>query len=246
MDAFEILLSLAVGIIAGFFGATVGGGGLLAIPYLIFIGLPPQIAIATARFGDLGGVAALRTFWKGGKIIWKYVPILAALSLGGSLIGANILLSVDPDALQKIAGVLLIVLLPFVAFKKEIGVVRREVSKRSKVVGGGIYFAIQTFTGFFAAGTGPLVFYTLVMTFGLTIVEAVATQLIPFLVLAISSVLIFALHGLIDYTIGIVVLLGTAAGGYIGAHFATRTDSRWLKVLFAVMVSAAGIKLLFS
>lgn len=65
------------------------------------------------------------------------------------------------------------------------------------------------------------------------------------LVLTVTSVTIFAVHGLVDYATGIVVLVGTAAGGYAGAHFAIQTGARWLKVLFAVMVAVASIKLLF-
>jgi len=246
MDVLHIVLSFIVGAVAGFFGATVGGGGMLAIPYLMFIGLPPQIAIASARFGDMGfAMTSIRKFWKSNQIVWEYVPMLAVISLAGSLIGANILLTIEPEYLQKVAAILLFLLLPFVVFKKEMGVVRREVSKRSELISACVYFLIQTVTGFFAAGTGPLVYYTLMAGFGLTIVEAVATQMIPFLVLAVSSVIIFAMHGLIDYPTGFVLLLGSAIGGYIGAHVAIRKGARWIKGLFAVMVLAAGLKLLF-
>ena len=43
-----------VGAFAAWFGAMVGGGGLVSIPFLIFMGLPPQVAIATNKFGGFG------------------------------------------------------------------------------------------------------------------------------------------------------------------------------------------------
>lgn len=235
-----------VGVVASFFGSMVGGGSLLSIPMLIFLGLPPQVAIATDRFGGIGqAVVAFFKFHKAGKVVWRYVPLLAVISLAGSLIGANILLSVDQDLLQKIAGILLFVLLPFVFLKRDIGVDRRAVTVAKKAAGSVVYFIIQTFTGFFGAGTGPFIFYTLMIGFGLTILEAVATQLIPLLVLSISSVAVFAYKGIISYQIGLVLLAGMIVGGYIGAHVALKKGNAWIKRLFAIIVVIAGAKLLF-
>lgn len=245
-EPITLIFVFLVGVVAAFFGAMVGGGSLLSIPFLIFLGLPPQVAIATDRFGGIGGtITAFFKFLKAKKIVWKYVPILALLSLGGSLIGANILLSIDQNLLQKIAGILLLILLPFVFLKRDIGVERVIVSKAKMVAGSVIYFLVQIFTGFFGAGTGPFIFYTLMVGFGLTIIESVATQLIPLLVLSISSIIIFALKGIIDFQIGIVLLAGMAVGGYIGAHVALKKGSAWIKGLFSILVIIASIKLLF-
>lgn len=244
-EIITFILVFLVGVVASFFGSMVGGGSLLSIPFLIFLGLPPQVAIATDRFGGIGAATtAFLKFKKAEKIVWKYIPLLAVISLAGSLIGANILLSVDPKILQKIAGVLLLVLLPFVFLKRDIGVERTETSKLKKIFGSIIYFFIQTFTGFFGAGTGPFIFYTLMIGFGLSIIEAVATQILPLLVLSVSSIAIFTLKGIINYKIGIILLAGMATGGYIGAHVALKKGSAWVKSLFVILVVIAATKLL--
>lgn len=246
MDITSVVATYAIAVAGGFFGATVGGGGLVMIPYMMMLGLPPQVAIASARFGDLGlAVTSSIQFWRSGQIVWKYVPVLTAVSLVGAIIGANILLSVQPEHLRTIAAVILVALLPLVIFRRDVGVVRREVSRLTKALSTCAYFIIQTFTGFFGAGTGPLAYYTLMIGHGLTIIEAVATHMIPFLVLGLASVAVFAAHGLIDYPTGIILLAGTATGGYIGAHVAVRKGARWIKGAFAVMVIAAALKLLF-
>lgn len=235
-----------IGVIAAFFGSMVGGGSLLSIPALMFFGLPPQVAIATDRFGGIGPtITAFLKFRKAGKVVWKYVLWLSILSLAGSLIGANILLNIDPGFLQKLAGVLLLLLLPFVFLKRDIGVERNVVTKTKMVLGSIVYLLIQIFTGFFGAGTGPFIFYTLMIGFGLTIIESVATQLIPLFVLSVSSVVIFALNGLIDYQLGIALLAGMSIGGYIGAHVALKKGAAWVKGLFIILVVIASTKLLF-
>ncbi len=245
MDILILVSLFLIGVFGGFFGATVGGGGLFMIPYLMFTGLAAPVAVASARFGDIGlAIAASYKYWKEKKILWKYVPILAILSLVGSLIGARILLAIDPSVLKTIAALLLFALLPIVLFKKKIGTEHREVSTVSRGVSSCLYFVLQTVTGFFGAGTGPLTQYTLMVGFGFTIVEGAATQMIPFLILTLSSTAVFAWYGLIDLASCIPLFIGSAVGGYLGAHFASKTSTGWLKALFAIMVIAAGFKLL--
>ncbi|HVW67229.1 MAG TPA: sulfite exporter TauE/SafE family protein [Candidatus Peribacteraceae bacterium] len=246
MPAFVIYIGIfLIGVAASVIGSMVGGGSLLSIPFLIFLGLPPQVAIATDRFGSLGTLTALLKFWKAKKIVWKYVPVFALLSLAGSLIGANILLNINTSILQKIIGVLLFILLPIILFKKHIGVERGKTNILKMIVGVVLYFLIQVLAGFFGGGTGTLIFYTLMMCFGLTIIEANATQTIPVFILYISSLIIFGLHGIIDYAYGFVLMAGMATGGYIGAHIALTKGNEWVKRLFFILVLMMGVKLLF-
>lgn len=235
-----------IGVIASILGSLVGGGSLLSIPFLMFVGLPPQIAIATDRFGSVGqAITAFFKFQKAKKILWKQVPLLAVLSLTGSLIGANILLNINSKILQNIVGVILIILLPFIVFKKDLGVRRNKTKGLKMFFGLSIYLLVQIFTGFFGGGTGPIIFYILMTFFGLAIIEANATQIIPVLVLYISSLTIFAINGIINYKIGAVLLIGMAIGGYIGAHLALKKGNKWVKSLFVLLVIISGIKLLF-
>jgi uncharacterized protein len=236
-----------IGLVASTIGTMVGGGSLLSIPFLMFVGLPPQVAIATDRFGGLGVAAtALYKFWTAGKIVWKYVPILALASLAGSVIGANALVRFDPVVLKGTVGFLIIALLPTIFLGRGVGVEVRETSWGQLLLGLGIYFLVQILAGFLAAGTGTMIYYTLMLFFGVTITQVAATQILPFLVLTVSSLLIFAAHGLIEYRVGMVLIAGTAVGGYLGAHLAITQGDAWVRRLFAVVVLVLGARLLLS
>ncbi|MFH1448364.1 MAG: sulfite exporter TauE/SafE family protein [Candidatus Micrarchaeota archaeon] len=244
-EIITVLLVLFIGVTTGFFDSVIGAGGLISVPSLIFLGLPPQIAIATDRFGTLGQTfTALVKFWKAKKIVWKYVPILATISLFGSLIGANILLNIDPKILENIVGILILILLPIIFLKRDIGVRQVKKSKPKMVIGLLIYFFIMIYGGFFGQGTGPLIFYALTFFLGLTMIEVLATGIIPWFVLSMSSVAIFALNGIIDYEIGFILLISMAVGGYIGAHVALKKGDLWVKRLFALFVIILAVKLL--
>ena len=67
MLLFELLITFLVGLFASFFSTIVGGGALIKIPTLIFLGLPAQTAVATDRLSTLGFSAGLYKFGKEGK-----------------------------------------------------------------------------------------------------------------------------------------------------------------------------------
>lgn len=235
-----------IGVVSSMIGTMVGGGSLLSIPLLIFLGLPPHVAIATDRFAGLGaGVTALYKYAKAKKIVWKHVPILSLITLIGSLIGATILINVRADSLNSYVGLIILLLLPVLFLKPDAGVSAQSTSRSQTILGLTIYFAIQVLAGFFGGGTGTLIFYTLVFFFGLTIIQAVATQIIPFIILTISSSVLFALDGIIDYRLGVILMVAAAIGGYLGAGLAVEKGERWVRSLFALVVLLLGIKLIF-
>lgn len=243
--SFLLIISL-IGITAGFFDSLIGAGGLISVPLLVFLGLPPHVAIATDRFGTIGQIiAALIKFKKAKKILWKYVPALSLLALVGSLIGANILLNIDSNILQYVIGVLILIIFPFVLFKSDIGIKSIKVSKTKIAIGLFLYLIIMIFGGFFGQGTGPLIFYTLTYFLGLTMVEVLATGIIPWLVLSLSSLIIFAYNGIIDYKVGIILLITMSIGGYVGAHTAVSKGDKWIKNIFIIFVVISAVKLLF-
>jgi hypothetical protein len=248
MDIMELKLifTLIIGLIAGFIGAISGAGGLISIPFLIFLGIPPQIVLATNKFGGLGlSLGGLYKFIKEKQIIWRYAIILSACGISGSLIGSKILLTVDVDFLQKLIGILLIVLAPALFLKKDFGIVERETSTTRKIVGGFLYFSIAILSSFFG-GLGFVGMGIVVYFLGLTIIKANATELFSFSILSLTSVIIFAVNGIIDYKIGILLLLGMIVGGYLGAGMAIKKGNNWVKTFFFIVVIASAIKILIS
>jgi len=218
-EAALVLLISLIGLVTGFFDSIIGAGGLISVPSLVFLGFPAHIAIATDRFGSVGQafIATLK-FWKSKKIVWKYVPVLAVLSLIGSFIGAKILLDISPKVLGLVIGILMIILLPLIFLKKDLGIVRLKTGWTKKIIGAIIYFAIMIFAGFYGQGTGPMVFYTLTFFFGLTI---------------------------IDYKIGLILFATMSIGSYVGASTAIKKGDLWIKRLFVALVVAISVKLLF-
>lgn len=240
----KLIATLVIGTISGFIGAIAGGGGLLSIPFLIFLGIPPQITLATNKFGGMGlSFGALYKFIKEKKIIWQYAIFLSFFGILGSLIGSRILLTIDTSILQKLIGVLLILLIPTIFLKKSFGIEEKETSRKRKVVGYICYFLISIIASFFG-GMGIITMSIAIYFFGLPIIKANATELLSYSVFSLFSVIIFAFSGIINYQVGMVLFVGMLIGGYIGAHIAIKKGNKWVKFVFTIIVIASAIKIL--
>ena len=245
MEIGGLILVFLVGVSASFIGAMVGSAGLINIPFLIFMGLPPHVAIATNKLGGVGlKLGAFTKYWKTNLIKWNYFVPLTILGILAALVGAQILLWIDKDLLSRIVVVLLLLVLPVIFLKKEIGLKQRITTPFQKKLGYIFYFFAQVFSAFFGGGAGTFVIYTLMYFFGLTIIEAGATAMLPSLVSNLMAVVIFAFSGIINYKFGIVLFLGTVTGGRLGAMFALKKGNGWVKIIFVIIVLVLVIKMI--
>lgn len=245
MDIVKLIATFFVGVFGSFIGAMVGSGGLISIPLLIFLGLPPQVAIATHKFGSAGlKIGAATKFWKTNQIQWSYFVPFSILGFVAALAGAQILLTIGKDLLSHIVALLLLTVLPIIFLKKDAGIVHHTTSALKCAFGYLFYFLAQVFGAFFGGGAATIVFYVLMTFFGLTIVEASATTMLPSLIMTVAALVIFGLNGILNYESGVTIFFGMLVGGWLGAHTAVKKGNAWVKALLAVIVVISAIKLL--
>ena len=116
MDITQTIVALVAGVGAGFIGAVTGGGGLLSIPVLLFLGLPVDAAIGTNRFSAFGVIAAaVPEYYRAKKIRWKVAFKLVPLAMLGGLIGSKALTHINTDVLSVVVGILLLLMIPVVS-----------------------------------------------------------------------------------------------------------------------------------
>src|SRR5215471_2729647 len=86
LDIFVLLgLGTAVGFLSGVFGV---GGGFLLTPLLIFIGVPPTVAVASSANQLVGAsVSGVLAHWRRGNVDFKMGFILLLGGLAGSVLG---------------------------------------------------------------------------------------------------------------------------------------------------------------
>jgi len=88
---FEIALLIFTGIATGFLNVMAGGGSMLSVPVLIFLGVPGTVANGTNRIALLPqNISAVLAFYRKGFSNFKLSLSLAACTIPGTLIGATL------------------------------------------------------------------------------------------------------------------------------------------------------------
>ena len=85
---FIVVLGFVVGLLSGMFGV---GGGFLTTPLLIFYGIPPTVAVASAATQITGAsVSGAMVHMRRGGVDMKMAGVMIAGGLAGSVVGAGL------------------------------------------------------------------------------------------------------------------------------------------------------------
>ena len=85
---FIVALGFLVGLLSGMFGV---GGGFLTTPLLMFYGIPPTVAVASATTQITGAsVSGVHAHWRRGGVDLRMGAVMIAGGLVGSLVGAGL------------------------------------------------------------------------------------------------------------------------------------------------------------
>jgi len=114
----EIILFLGiVATLAGFIDAIAGGGGLLTVPALLWVGIPPLNALATNKLqGCFGTATASVNFWRKDLLPIKQLKTPIVMTFLGAICGTWLVQNVSSDSLNAIIPWLLISFAIFFAF----------------------------------------------------------------------------------------------------------------------------------
>lgn len=100
--------------------------------------------------------------------------------------------------------------------------------------------------GFLGGGGGVIVVALLLSTLKLHQKNAQATALVVILPLTLVSAAVYLLRGAVEWEPTLWVTLGVVAGGIAGALLLSKLKGNVVKIIFAVVLIAGGVKLLIA
>ncbi|MEO8164773.1 MAG: TSUP family transporter [Betaproteobacteria bacterium] len=246
----EIIALCGFAFLAGLVDAVAGGGGLIQVPALfaLFPNLPPSMLLGTNKFSSLAGtaIATLRYSWSV-QIDWRRVIPAAALAGAGALIGAKTVTLLDPTTLRPLLLLMLGIITADTLLRRQFGErgAALPVSDGSRAALFGVAAVFGFYDGFFGPGAGSLLMFVLVRWFGVDFLRAAATTKVLNVTTNFCALMLFILTGNVLYTVAIPMALLNVAGGYLGAHFAIRRGSRFIRGVFLIVVLSLLLKLVF-
>ena len=247
MSLTKIILILLAGTGAGFLNTVAGGGSLIAIPTLIFMGLPSAVANGTNRIALMvQNIVAISNFKRKGFFDFKFGLMLAGPAIVGSIVGSS--LAVDlPDAIfnKVLAGVMVIVL-ALIVFKpqKKLQTGPKELTTKNKIVAMLAFFFVGVYGGFIQAGVGIIIIATLTLVTGMNLVRINSIKVFVVALYMVSSLAVFIINGKVNWLLGLTLAVGNAIGAWLGSTFAVEKGDKWIKILLVVAVLTMAAKLL--
>jgi len=247
MNEILLLLLLAIiGFIAGVINTIAGGGSLLTLPMLIFMGLPPAVANGTNRIGIfIQCITSIAGFKSKGIKPTSFGVYLGVSALIGSIIGAQIAVDIKGDTFNKILAIVMVFIVFFMVFKPKVKLndVVERIQGKHLWISIVAFFFIGIYGGFIQAGVGIFILLALTSINYLSLVKSNAVKVLVVFIYTIAALAIFAYNQQINYLYGIVLALGNATGGWIASRWAVKKGDGLVKVFLVIMVVAMAIKL---
>ena len=239
-EFFWLFLGIA-SFITGVLASIGGAGGLIIMPFLIGSGVPPQVAVGTAKFSSFGLWAIVLTSFTKAKLIkWKYVLPMCILGAIGGIIGANIALSIDQNTMIFTIGILFLIIGALSLLNPDYGVIEQSVSRNKIIMGMILYFGIITFSCLFPGGMSIFIIFTLVTFMGLNALQAHATDILPWIAQTITSTAIYLMNDMVDFSLALSLFFGMALGGHIGSKLAIKKGAKLVKYLISILAVILG------
>ena len=247
MTALGLACLSVIFVLTAFVSVVTGGTSLITVPAMLQLGIHPHVAVATNMltliFLSLGGTVP---FLKSQLIHRKRLPILIGVTLIGSIVGASLLLLAPPTSMPFVVAVAMIVVVVFSVSKGNAGmfVVGVEPARISEVVGYVLTLILGVYGGFFSGGYVALLTAAFVACFGMTYLEAIATTKVLNLFSSLVATAVFAVRGLIDWKLGLILGAVSFVSAAAGAALSRKLSNHNLRRIFLVAVLALAVKTL--
>jgi uncharacterized membrane protein YfcA len=245
---YHYVLLIAVGFAVGFINTVAGGGSLLSLPVLIFLGLPPSVANGTNRVAIVIQTAtAVAGFKSKGVSTFPFNMYLGVSALVGAIIGARIAVDVDGALFNRILAIIMVTVIVIIIFKPKTNLQNIQERLTGKYLWIGIiaFFFFGIYGGFINAGLGFILILFLHYVNHMTLVRANATKVAVVFIYMLSALVVFALNDKVNWFIGLVLAVGNAGGAWIASRYSVKKGDKFIRLFLVIMVAVMAVKLWF-
>lgn len=240
------LAALVGGLVAGTIDAIAGGGGLITVPTLLAVGLPPHLALGTNKVQSTVGVATAMLRYRQGNLVrirqWTRAIVFTALGAAG---GTALIQHLSPGLLAWLIPGLLVVILVYTLLTPSLGEKERPERVKPAVLQPVAGSVLGFHDGFFGPGTGTFWAMTLVGLGGLDLRRATAATKVMNFTSNLVAAILFVAAGQVVVTVAAVMIVGQVIGSMIGAHLVLQRPPRFIRWVLIFSVTATAARLLW-
>ncbi len=252
LEPFELLLLAFAGFASGWINVIAGGGSLLTVPIMLFMGLPGPVANGTNRISIIAqNITAVGAFYSKGFSDFLLSATLSVAASIGAFAGALVGVELDGVWFNRTVAAVMIAVMVLMATGEDKAAPRRDLdpgasaTAKNPVLGHILMIGAGFWGGLIQIGVGFLMMPILYRVMGLDLVRVNMHKVFIALVFSIVALAVFASRVEIAWEAGAALALGTAVGGWMGAHAAIRKGEKFIKRALIAVLAAMAVKLLF-
>lgn len=238
-----LLLMFFVAGVAGCIDAMAGGGGLITIPAMLSIGVPPVSALATNKLqSSAGSFSASFYFVRAGMVNLREMVIPTACTFLGSLCGSTLVQQIDAGFLVTAVPIMLIAIATYFMFSKKLDGGEPKITL--KTFGMTVGTCIGFYDGFFGPGTGSFFAMAFVALLGMPLPKATAHTKVLNCTSNLTALASFVLGGHILWTLGLAMMGGQFIGARIGSRMVMTKGQKLIRPVIVTVCLIMSVRLI--
>lgn len=242
-----LLILGIVALAAGFIDAVAGGGGMLTVPALLSLGLPPHIALGTNKLAaSFASATAAWTYYKKNLFSPSFWIGSFVATFIGAITGTLIVNVISSDGLEKALPLIILAVAVYTIWHpqvKEATHTLPEPTRRLTIKQWLQGTSIGFYDGIAGPGTGAFWTVSSMILYRLDMLRACGLAKAMNFTSNITSLITFIVLGQVNFALGLTMGICLMLGAYIGAHSAIRFGAKFIRPVFVTVVFILAIKL---
>lgn len=232
---------------AGFVDSIAGGGGIISVPILLAVGLPPHLALGTNKLqSSFGSLTSSINYYRGGLVKLKDLGWGILFTAIGAAIGTFSIQQLSQSILQYLIPVLLLVVFLIVLVSKNLGIKDQQEKIRPKLFYLFFGLLIGFYDGFFGPGTGNFWMLAFVFFLGYNMRKATAYTKWMNFTSNIVALTFFAIGGKVLLIPGLIMAGGQLNGAFLGSRLVLRSGAKFIRAIFLLVTAATILRLIYT
>jgi uncharacterized membrane protein YfcA len=248
LEIWQLALLCGAGIVAGFLNVMAGGGSLLTVPIMVFMGIPGPVANGTNRIAILAqNITAATTFFRRGYSEFKLSLSLTACALPGAVAGAMIGARLEGVWFNRTLAVIMLAVMLIMALDRggRSSDTGGKPSRKQLLWGHFLMVGVGFYGGFIQLGVGFIIMPVLHRVMGFDLVRTNMHKVFIIACYTAAALWVFAAQVEILWMVGLVLAVGNSIGGWIGTTMQIRQGEGMIKTVLYIVLVGFAIKLLF-
>ena len=250
MDMHIILSLVFFAFCAGTIDAAVGGGGLIQIPALMdaLPHSPAATIFGTNKMASVFGIAsAASSYIRKVKLQWKLLIVIAITAYFSAFSGAACVSLIPQAILRPFVVFMLIVIAIYTFMKKQFGQIhlQQEVTNKMLLLAGSGCLLVGFYDGVFGPGGGSFFIFYFIRYLKVDFLHASALAKIANFMTNLAALSFFIPTGHVLFQLGLAMAAANMAGSIVGAKVALKYGSRFIRIIFLILVCILIFKLVY-